>query len=124
MRALPYPDFQLREATYNLSTLLAIGQRRVPIQSDAIRRLLFARNGNVSRKAKFAILFDHLVGSRKECWRYGEAERLRGLQIDNHQVFRRQLHGELRRLCATENVIDIARTAVKYLFEVGSVGTK
>src|SRR6516162_4473107 len=36
----PYPDYRLREAAYNLSTLLAIGQRRVPIQSDAIRHPL------------------------------------------------------------------------------------
>ena len=37
----PYPDFELREATYDLSTLLTIGQRRGSIQSDAIRCPLF-----------------------------------------------------------------------------------
>jgi hypothetical protein len=41
----PYPGFQLREANYNLSTLLAIGQTRVPIPFDAIRRPLFAPQG-------------------------------------------------------------------------------
>src|SRR5262249_9497323 len=45
----PYPDYRLREAAYNLSTLLAIGQRRVPIQSDAIRHPLLHPKATIRR---------------------------------------------------------------------------
>src|SRR5262245_15441205 len=37
----PYPNYRLPRAAYNLSTLLAIGQGRVCIQFDAIRRPLW-----------------------------------------------------------------------------------
>ena len=111
----------------NLQSLNAAGHRakKDPVRSEAVRRPLLGRTwarSHLCHKATLAILFDHLVSSSKNCGRYGEAERLRGLQIDDHQVFRRQLHRKLRRLCATENVIDVARTAVKYIFEVSSVG--
>src|SRR6516165_10611668 len=67
-------------------------------------------------------LIDHLVGSCEQCRGYSEAERLGGLQIDDHKIFRRQLHRKFRRLCATENVINIAGTTVKYILELSSVG--
>jgi hypothetical protein len=34
------------------------------------------------READIAKLFDHLVGARKERWRYGEAKRFCGLKIN------------------------------------------
>jgi hypothetical protein len=70
----PHPDFQ--EATYNLPTLLAIRQRRAPIRTDAIRRLLFALNRTLGRtwvrshlchSATFRpVLLDHLVSACKQ----------------------------------------------------------
>ena len=52
-------------------------------------------------------LFDHLVGTLLEEQRNIEAERLGGLGVDGHLIFDRQLDGKLRRLCATENEIDV-----------------
>ena len=60
-----------------------------------------------------AELLNHFIGSSKKSGRDGEAERLGGLQVDDHKVFQRQLHRKFRRLCATENVINIAGTTVK-----------
>jgi hypothetical protein len=37
------------------------------------------------------VLFDHLVGPREQRWRDGNAERLRGLQVDNQLKFGRLL---------------------------------
>jgi hypothetical protein len=52
-------------------------------------------------------LFNHLVGALLEEQRNIEAERLGGLGVDGHLKFGRQLDGKLRRLCATENAIDV-----------------
>jgi hypothetical protein len=37
-------------------------------------------------------LFDHFVCSREQRWRDGEAERLCGLEIEDHGVFGSRLH--------------------------------
>ena len=45
-------------------------------------------------------LFDHLVGAKQDRCRYGKTERLGGLEVEDHLVFRRQLHREIARLLA------------------------
>ena len=52
-------------------------------------------------------LFDHLVGASKKCrWNF-EAERLRGLEIDDEIEFDWLRDREVRRRCALENLVNI-----------------
>jgi hypothetical protein len=53
-------------------------------------------------------LFDHLIGSRKQFVWDGESERLGGLEIDDQLILCRQLHGEIGRLLALEDAVDIS----------------
>src|SRR6516165_3007285 len=46
-------------------------------------------------------LLDHLISAQQYRWGYGKAERLGGLAVHGHLVFRRQLHREIARLLAT-----------------------
>ena len=47
-------------------------------------------------------LLDHLVGAQQNGWRHRKAERLGGLEVDDHLEFCRQLHREIaRRRAAT-----------------------
>ena len=52
---------------------------------------------------------DHLVGEREQLVRYGEAERLRGLEIYDQQVFCGELDWQVGRLLALKNAVDVAR---------------
>ena len=67
--------------------------------------LLCATSG--CEQSQQVALFNHLVGALLEEQRNIEAERLGGLGVDGHLKFGRQLDRKLRRLCATENVIDV-----------------
>src|SRR5712672_3361275 len=49
------------------------------------------------------LIVDHLVGQREQRVRHGEAERIRGLTINDEFELRRQLDGQVRRLCAFED---------------------
>src|SRR5262249_32214641 len=53
--------------------------------------------------------FDHLVGEREQLVRYGEAERLRGIEIYDQQVFCGELDRQVGRLLALKNAVDVAR---------------
>jgi hypothetical protein len=53
--------------------------------------------------------FDHLVGEREQLVRYGEAERLRSIEIYHQHVFCGELDRQVGRLLALKNAIDIAR---------------
>jgi hypothetical protein len=50
--------------------------------------------------------FDYLVGAGEEYGREGEAERLRGLQIDGEAKKCRLLERQFGRLCAFENAVN------------------
>jgi hypothetical protein len=52
-------------------------------------------------------LFDHLIGSRKQFVWNGESERLGGLEIDDQLILCRHLHGEIGRLLAFEDAVDV-----------------
>ena len=68
------------------------------------------------------LLFDHLVGAKQDRLRHRQAERLCGLEVDGHLVLRRQLNGQLRRLRAAQNAIDIGGGATPIGYLVDSVG--
>src|SRR5687768_15533096 len=65
---------------------------------------------------------DHLIGPRQQRRRDGEAERFRGLEVDDELELRRSLDGEVARLRATEYPIDVTRQLVPHRQEVGAVG--
>ena len=67
-------------------------------------------------------LFDLLVGAQQNRWGYGETERLGGLEVQDHFKFCRQLNGQLRRLRAAQDAIDIGGGTAKAIYQVGSVG--
>src|ERR1700756_1033074 len=66
--------------------------------------------------------FHQLVGARQNRWGYGETERLRGLEVQDHLELGRQLHGEIARFLAAQNAIDISGGTAKRVYLVDSVG--
>src|SRR5215468_1240814 len=59
-------------------------------------------------------LFDHYIGKHKQFVRNGEAERLRGPEVDHQLVFGRQHKWQIGNLGAPESFSDIKRrTAVR-----------
>src|SRR5215471_5209234 len=80
------------------------------------------------RKALCAIkqhnqqLFDDLGGAQQYRWGYGKAERLGGLEVHGHLELGRKLNGQLCRLRAAQDAIDISGGTTKGVYPVGSVG--
>ena len=52
-------------------------------------------------------LFDHLVGGREQCRGHGEAERFRGLEVDDKLNFCGLNHRQVGRLFALEDATRI-----------------
>jgi hypothetical protein len=59
--------------------------------------------------------FDHLVGQCEQLGRHGEAERIRGLTINDEFELGRQLNRKIGRLGAFENPIDVAACTNKQI---------
>jgi hypothetical protein len=53
-------------------------------------------------------LFDHLIGGSKQFVWDGKSERLGSLEIDDQLILCRHLHGEIGRLLALEDAVDIS----------------
>ena len=58
-------------------------------------------------------LLDHLVGASDQCWRHGDAERLRGIEIKRQFVPDRCLDRQIGRLLATKHAIDVRSLRVR-----------
>src|ERR1700674_3827926 len=58
-------------------------------------------------KLPSGISFDHLVGSCEQRWWNGETDGFRGPEVDHELVLDRPLHGQVARLIAFENPIDV-----------------
>src|SRR5262249_36400434 len=72
----------------------------------------FVPQAVVSIRSK-AALFDHLVGAGEQAIGHGEAQRFRGLEIDNEFVLRRRLHRKVGGLLALEDAIDVTGGAAE-----------
>jgi hypothetical protein len=60
------------------------------------------------RRSKIASLFDDLVGAAEQRRRHGEAERLRGLEVDGEFDFGCLLNRKVARLLTFENTAGIS----------------
>src|SRR5258705_5161627 len=67
------------------------------------------------------LIVDHLDGLREQRERHGEAERLGGLHVDHQLELGRQLNRKIGRLCALENLVDIAACTNKQIGYIGAV---
>src|SRR5262249_47882944 len=67
-------------------------------------------------------LFDHLGGAQQNRWRYRKAERLGGLEVQDHLELGRKLHREIARLLAAQDAIHVGGGATKVVSLVDSVG--
>src|SRR5215204_4768608 len=68
-----------------------------------------------------AASFDHLVGACDERFRHADAERLRGLEVENQLNLRGLLDRQVGRLVALENAADIDPSQAISVGEVGPV---
>src|SRR6516164_4714891 len=73
-------------------------------------------------KPTYPRLFDDLGCAQHYRWGYGKAERLGGLEVQDHLEFCRKLYREIARLLAAQNAIDIGGGATPRVYRVGSVG--
>ena len=68
------------------------------------------------------MLFDHLVGARKQRRRDGQTECLSGLEIDHQLVLGRRLYRQVGWLLALEDAIDVARRAPVLVDVIRTIG--
>jgi hypothetical protein len=95
----------------DLSHLGRLLARSVHPSTADIRRL--HRHVRFVPMAEVTALFDHLVGAGEQRWRYGEAERLRSLEVD-HQFELGRLHDwQIGRLLALEYTTSITTNLEK-----------
>ena len=70
------------------------------------------------------MLFDHLVGAGEDQRRDREAERVRGLEIDDEIEPDRLLDRQVGGARSLQDAIDIARGTARYIAEARCVGQK
>ena len=95
----PFPGFEARGA------LSCFASTSRPFQLDRLG--LKSAKTETHAPQQTASLFNHLVGAGKQHWRHSEAEGLSGLEVDDEFKLSWLLNGEVGRLRATQNLVDI-----------------
>jgi hypothetical protein len=72
----------------------------------------------MGQKRTSRLLFDHCVCASEQRGRHGEAERLRGFEVDDGFVLGRHLHRQVGRLLALEDAVDVAGRAPVLVGEI------
>src|SRR5262245_43533535 len=70
------------------------------------------------------MLFDHLVGTYKDCFGKGNPEGLRGLEVHDHLEPRRALNRQVDRSGAAQNPSDVTATTAKHIGKVRPIGNQ
>src|SRR5258706_11948750 len=68
-----------------------------------------------------AASFDQLVGASTQDTRYGQSERLGGIEVHDQLELGRLLDRQVRRIRALEDMIDIGRRAPIEVYPIGAV---
>src|SRR5712691_226127 len=68
-----------------------------------------------------AASFDHLVGAGKHCWWNGEAESLRGLEIDGQLELGRRLYRQVGGFGTFQDTVDILGKLPVHIFRISPV---
>src|SRR5689334_6222625 len=66
-------------------------------------------------------LLDHFVGGGEQGLGYGQADRLRSLEIDHQHVFGRQPNRQVARLGAAQNAVHVESSTAPHVPKVRSV---
>src|SRR5262249_37468043 len=97
----------LKQSLCTLRSHCHQGPRNTRYQAGAAPYLGRTSTGWIAPACLAHLLYD-LVGAGEEGLRDGEAERLGGLQVDDHLNLDRLLHRQVGRLLAFENAGDVA----------------
>jgi hypothetical protein len=66
-------------------------------------------------------LLDYLVGAGENRWRHGEAERVRGLEVDDKLEFGRLINRDVARVGPVEDLVHVIRDTAYEIREFASI---
>jgi hypothetical protein len=95
-----------------------------PVGDNEKATTVVADDWEETLKRSRALLFDHLIGPQQERFRYRQAERLGGRQIDNEIELGRLLDRNVGWLRTAQNFVDKVRSTSEQIGDIWSIGHK